>query len=414
MSKAIYFDCFSGASGDMILGALLDAGLPLSTLQDGIASLHLHGFHIAAAKVLKHGISATSFRVVEEEHQHQPEDPALHDHQTELSHHHHRGLAEITEIINSSHLSDSIKSRSLAIFRRLGEVEAAIHGVPLNEVQFHELGALDTIIDIVGTLLGLEALGIQECYSSALPVGSGTVHTAHGLLPVPAPATLKLLSQSGAPLIASPPSQNEPGELLTPTGAVLITTLAKFQRPNLKLEKSGIGAGFKDFPEWPNILRVWIGETSAVQNEDEMVLLETNIDDMNPQVYGYLMEKLLAEKAADVWFTPIQMKKNRPAVMLSVLTPTNLETRMAEIILEETTTLGIRVRTVSRHIAERDIRPFESRFGTVNVKIKSFEGNVLEIAPEYEDIRRIAHDRGLPFIEVQRVVTEQARKELLG
>jgi uncharacterized protein (TIGR00299 family) protein len=413
MSKAIYFDCFSGASGDMILGALLDAGLPFETLKTGLDALHLHGFQIEAQKVLKNGISATQFKVIEEAHHHHDQaDHSEQFHQHEQEHHHHRGLQEITDIINFSHLSESVKKRSVAIFRKLGEVEAGIHGVPLDEVHFHELGALDTIIDIVGTILGLESLGITECYSSALPVGSGTVKTEHGILPVPAPATLQILTLAGAPVVAAPPSDKAPGEMVTPTGAVLITSLAQFRRPDLKMEKSGFGAGNKDFQNWPNVLRVWIGETASTAPEEDMILLETNIDDMNPQVYGYVMEVLLAEKAADVWFSPIQMKKNRPAVMLSVLAPAHLETKMTEIILKETTTLGIRVRPIHRHTAQRQIRPFESSLGKVNVKIKLYAGDVLEIAPEYEDIRQIAKDHGVPFIEVQRIVTEEARREL--
>jgi uncharacterized protein (TIGR00299 family) protein len=413
MAKAIYFDCFSGASGDMILGALLDAGLPFETLKNGLEALHLHGFRITAQKVLKNGISATQFKVVEEAHHHH--DQTGHSdqfHQHEEEHHHQRGLSEIIDIINFSQLPESVKKRSAAIFRTLGEVEAGIHGVPIEEVQFHELGALDTIIDIVGAILGLEALDIEECYSSALPVGSGSVKTDHGILPVPAPATLQILTRAGAPIVSGPRSDTETGEMVTPTGAVLITSLAKFQRPDVRIQKSGFGAGEKNFPNWPNVLRIWIGETTPIRAEDEMILLETNIDDMNPQVYGYIMEKLLAEKAADVWFTPIQMKKNRPAVMLTVLAPANLETKMAEIILKETTTLGIRVRPVSRHTAQREIRPFESSLGRVNVKIKMYSGDVLEVAPEYEDIRQIAKDNGVPFIEVQRVVTEEARREM--
>jgi uncharacterized protein (TIGR00299 family) protein len=413
MAKAIYFDCFSGASGDMILGALLDSGLPFETLQSGLDSLHLHGFKIEATKVLKNGITATKFNVIEEAHHHHDEEEHSGQfHQHEEEHHQHRGLQEITDIINFSQLPESVKKRGIDIFRTLGQAEAGIHGVPIEEVHFHELGALDTIIDIVGTIIGLDALDIQECYSSALPVGSGRVKTEHGILPVPAPATLRILTQAGAPIISAPPSDKEPGEMVTPTGAVLITSLAKFERPSMKMEKSGFGAGNKDFQNWANVLRVWIGETSPANAEESMILLETNIDDMNPQVYGYLMEVLLAEKAADVWFTPIQMKKNRPAVMLSVLAPAKLETKMTEIIFKETTTLGIRVRPIRRHVAQREMRPFESSLGLVNIKIKSYSGDVLEIAPEYEDVRQIARDKSAPFIEVQRVVTEEARREI--
>lgn len=447
MSKVIYFDCFSGASGDMIIGSLLDAGLPFPQLQAAIAGLHLEGVRLEAQKVLKNGISATSFRVIEDqphshspaaesveehhqhdghpsEHEHHPDHEHDHIHHPEAEENHehhpenpaphqHRGLKEISTIIQAADLSTAVKKRSLEIFRKLAEVEAGIHGVTPEEVHFHELGAVDTIVDIVGTLFGLETLGIAECYSSPLVTGNGTVKTAHGILPVPAPATLSILVQANAPVISAPPSDNPPGELLTPTGAVLITTLAQFRRPDIQVTAGGYGAGFKSFANWPNVLRVWIGEKSAAPAQDDMVLLETNIDDMNPQVYGYLMEKLLAEKAADVWFTPIQMKKNRPAIMLSVLAASHLENKMTEIILTETTTLGIRVRPVHRHTAQREIRPFDSSLGKVYIKIKTIEGRVLEIAPEYDDIRSIAKERGLPFIEAQRTITEEARRALL-
>ena len=248
-------------------------------------------------------------------------------------------------------------------------MEAGIHNVPVEEVHFHELGAIDTIIDIVGTVFALETLKIERVYSSPLAVGSGTVKTAHGILPVPAPATLQILANAGAPIINAPPSENPPGELLTPTGAVLITSLATgFKLPNLKVEKVGYGAGNKQFQTWPNVVRIWIGEETGGGNDEGLVLLETNIDDMNPQIYGFLMERLFAEKAADVWFTPIQMKKNRPAIMLSVLAPSSLESKLSEIIMKETSTLGIRSRTVSRHMAHREIIEFDSSLGRARRK----------------------------------------------
>ena len=246
MTKIAYFDCFSGASGDMIIGALLDAGLELAVLKKGLAGLDFHGYKLTAEKVLRSGITATKFNVVLDEEEHE---------------HHHRGLTEILNIINNGMIPDNVKTKSSAIFRKLGAVEAGIHGVPLEEVHFHELGAIDTIVDIVGTVFALETLKIERIYSSPLAVGSGTVKTAHGLLPVPAPATLQILAEAGAPVVNAPPSENPPGELLTPTGAVLITSLAAdFKQPNLKVEKTGYGAGNKQFPTWPNVVRVWIGE----------------------------------------------------------------------------------------------------------------------------------------------------------
>ncbi len=385
----------------MIIGSLLDAGLDFEVLKKGLAGLDFHGYELTAEKVLRSSITATKFNVVlvEEEHEHSHE-----------SLHHHRGLSEILNIINTGDIPDNVKLKSSEIFRKLGQVEAGIHGVPLEEVHFHELGAVDTIIDIVGTVFALETLKIERVYSSPLAVGSGTVKTAHGILPVPAPATLQILANAGAPIINAPPSENPPGELLTPTGAVLITYLASgFRQPKLKLEKVGYGAGNKQFSTWPNVVRIWIGEEDDAANDDGLVLLETNIDDMNPQIYGYLMEKLFAEKAADVWFTPIQMKKNRPAIMLSVLATSTLEGKLSEIIMKETSTLGIRSRAVSRHMAQREIIEFDSSLGRAHAKIKRFGQDILAVSPEYDDCRRLALEHNLPLHEVSRIVEIEAR-----
>jgi len=405
MAKIAYFDCFSGASGDMIIGSLLDAGLDLDVLKKGLAGLDFHGYKLTAEKVTRSGITATKFDVGLEEEEL--------EHHHEIVHHPHRGLTEILNIINNGKIPDSVKIKSSEIFRKLGTVEAGIHGVPLEEVHFHELGAVDTIVDIVGTVLALETLKIEKVYSSPLAVGSGTVKTAHGVLPVPAPATLQILADAGAPVINAPPSENPPGELLTPTGAVLITSFAKgYQQPNIKVEKTGYGAGNKQFPTWPNVVRVWIGEETTGVSDDGLVLLETNIDDMNPQIYGYLMEKLFAEKAADVWFTPIQMKKNRPAIMLSVLAPASLETKLTEIIMRETSTLGIRSRPVSRHMAQREIIEFDSSLGRAKAKIKRFGKDIIAVSPEYDNCRRLALEHNLPLHEVSRIVESEARRYL--
>jgi hypothetical protein len=264
----------------------------------------------------------------------------------------------------------------------------------------------------VGTLLALETLKIEHVYSSPLAVGSGTVRTAHGFLPVPAPATLQIIADAGAPMADSPPSEKPPGELLTPTGAVLLCSLAAgFKRPNLRVDKVGYGAGNKQFPTWPNVVRVWLGEESRTAEGAEMVLLETNIDDMNPQIYGYLMERLLAAKAADVWFTPIQMKKNRPAIMLSVLGPAEIENELTEIVMRETSTLGVRARSVARHTAHREVIEFTSSLGVAHAKAKRF-GDFLSVSPEYEDCRRIALERNLPLQDVSRIIEGEARRHL--
>jgi pyridinium-3,5-bisthiocarboxylic acid mononucleotide nickel chelatase len=396
MARIAYFDCFSGCSGDMILGAFLDAGLDFDALKKGLAALDFDGYEISMEKVKRAAITATKFNVTIDDH----------------GHHHHRGLHDILHIINDSKLSDKVKEQSSAIFRRLGEAEAKIHGITLEEVHFHELGAIDTIIDIVGTILALELLKIEHCYASAIPEGKGYISTAHGTLPAMAPATLELLAKAGAPIISAAESPAPPGELITPTGAVLVTSLAKFTRPEMKVEKIGYGAGGKDPKDWPNVLRIWLGEEAEVGDSGELALLETNIDDMNPQIFGYLMEKLLAEKAADVWFTPIQMKKNRPAIMLSVLCPAALESKITGIIMKETSTLGIRSRIIARHTAYREIIEFDSSLGRVHAKVKRFGKDLIDISPEYDDCRRIALERNLPLHEVSRIVEIEARTYL--
>lgn len=394
MTKIAYFDCFSGCSGDMILGALLDAGLELEKLRSALAGLDVPGYKLAVEKVKRSSITASKFNVVMDEHVHQ----------------HHRSLSEILRIIDKSGLSASAKQKSSTVFKKLGEVEAKVHNVPLEDVHFHEIGAVDSIIDIVGSIFALETLGIERCYSSPLPVGYGNIKTAHGILPAPAPATLQILVEAGAPLVESPQSENPPGELVTPTGAVLITSLAEFKKPDMKIECVGYGSGNKEFKEWPNVLRVWIGEASDKGNAENLILLETNIDDMNPQIYGYIMEKLFAEGAADVWFTPIQMKKNRPAVMLSVLTSSDLEGELTDIIMRETSTLGVRVRPVWRHTAQREIVKVDSSLGRVKVKVKRLAGKIVDVSPEYEDCKRIAEEKQIPLREVMRILTDEARR----
>jgi uncharacterized protein (TIGR00299 family) protein len=396
MTKIAYFDCFSGCSGDMILGALLDAGLELNELKNGLASLNVSGYELTAEKVKRSSITATKFNVVIDGDTHQD----------------HRSLSHIISLIEDSQMSDGVKKQSSRIFRRIGEVEANIHGVPVEEVRFHEIGGVDSIIDIVGTVFALEALQIERCYSSPLPAGSGSVTTAHGRLPVPAPATLQLLAEVGASLTSGLESSRPQGELVTPTGAALVTSLATFGQPQMNITRIGYGAGSKDFEGWPNVVRIWLGEQSTADFGDELRLLETNIDDMNPQIYGYLMEQLFAEKAADVWFTPIQMKKNRPAIMLSVLAPAQAESRLTEIIMRETTTLGIRVRPVSRHVAQREIIEIDSTLGHVRAKVKRYSGDILAVSPEYDDCRRIALERNMPFPEVYRVVDKEMRQHL--
>jgi len=396
----------------MIIGSLLDAGLDFETWKKELSGLDLHGYHVTVEKVKRSAITATKFNVVLDETRDQHGHPHGTDHDDTRAIH-SRGLTEILDIIKNSRISERAKKRSGEIFSHLGKVEAGVHGIPIEEVHFHELGAIDTIVDIVGTVIALEILGIERIYSSALAVGNGTVKTAHGILPVPAPATLQILADVKAPVIEPPASEKPTGELLTPTGAVLICSLSDgFRQPGMKVEKTGYGAGNKQFPTWPNVVRVWIGEETERKEDTEMVLLETNIDDMNSQIYGYLMEKLLAAKAADVWFTPIQMKKNRPAIMVSVLGSVDLETKLTGILMRETSTLGVRVRYISRHTAQREIIEFTSSIGFAHAKVKRF-GDFLSVSPEYEDCRRIALEHNLPLQDVFRIIESEARQYLI-
>jgi len=394
MAKIAYFDCFSGCSGDMVLGALVDAGLPLEMLEKGLGSLAVQGYKLSAKKVRRSTITATKFTVTVNETEAQPV----------------RSLEDIFRLIGASKLPKKVKNTASAIFQRLGEAESRIHGVPLGKVHFHEIGAVDSIIDIVGVAFGLDALKIERFYSSPLPLGSGSISTAHGVLPVPAPATLRLIAMANAPIADSP--KQPQGELVTPTGAAIITTLASFGRPGMTIEKVGYGAGTKDFEAWPNVMRIWIGEEIEPFGSEDLILLETNIDDMSPEIYGYLMERLFTMQALDVWFTPIQMKKNRPAVMLSVLAPRHAEFDLTQTIMRETSTLGIRVSPAFRHIAEREIVEFDSTIGHTKAKVKRFMGDILSIHPEYEECRRIALERNIPLQEVYRIIETEARRYL--
>jgi pyridinium-3,5-bisthiocarboxylic acid mononucleotide nickel chelatase len=395
MAKAVYFDLFAGCSGDMILGALLDAGLPLEDLANGLAILPLAGYRISQKKVKRGAVTATLATVG-----------------LEYSATHDRSYDDITKLISSSKLSEKIKRQADAVFRCLGEAEAKIHGVTLEKIHFHEVGAVDSIIDVVGAIIGFDLLGITQFYSAPFPLAMGSVECRHGILPLPAPATLDLLASKNAPVVNPPHAGMEGTELVTPTGAAIVTTLAKFQRPSLNLATIGYGAGSRDRSEYPNVLRLWIGEISRTNDEDRMVLLETNIDDMNPQIYDYVMEKLFKQGALDVWLTPIHMKKNRPAIMLSVLSPGSLESALAETLIKETTTLGIRVRPIYRHLAERETIELDSNYGRVKIKVKRFNEVIMSLAPEYDDCRRIASEQSIPLKEVHRTIEAEARRKL--
>jgi uncharacterized protein (TIGR00299 family) protein len=375
--KIAYVDCFSGISGDMFLASLLDAGLPLEGLQAGIEKLNLpEKVELRLTETHKGALRAANLEVI-------------------VPHsHHHRHLSDILEILSSSQLSDPVKQTASRIFTLLAEAEARVHGEPVEQVHFHEVGALDSIVDVTGAVLGLEALGIERLYASPLPYGAGTIHSDHGLLPLPAPATLEVLRLAKAPLTPSPAEV----ELVTPTGAAILAALATFERPTLTIIGTGVGAGKRDLP-WPNLMRLIVGETPAT-GTSEMVQLETNIDDMNPQFYGYILEKLFAAGARDVFLTPIQMKKNRPATLLGVIAYRRDEAALAELILSETTTLGLRVQPIGRYEAQREFRQIQTPFGSLTVKLKILNGKVLQSVPEYDECVRLANENGVSLAEI--------------
>lgn len=376
-----YLDCFAGAGGDMLLGALIDIGLPLSELTSELCKLPLTGYELRAGKAQCGPLTGTKVTVALDEAQ-----------ETE-----HRSLSQILDIITASDLPPPVKGQGARIFSRLAEAEAKVHGITVEEVHFHEVGAVDAIVDVMGVVLGFHLLGVEAVFASVLPLGYGSIDTAHGNLPLPAPATLELLAMSGAPVRP----EAEAGELVTPTAAAIITTLASFHCPPFTLERIGYGVGAR------HVLRLWLGQTTEVTTP-ELLLLQTNIDDMNPELCGYVMERLFAQGALDVWFIPIQMKKNRPAVTLCVLASAQAEGALIETILRETSTLGVRVQAVGRRQAEREVVEIETSLGRAAVKLKRLHGSPVAVVPEYEDCRRLALEHRLPLQEVYRIVSSAA------
>ncbi len=374
----------------MILGALIDAGLDFEALRAEVSKLALPdgAFSLEANRVQRAGFAATKLDVIV----HEPP--------------RHRSLAEVLDIVRRSALPEADRGRIQAVFQALGEVEAQVHGSSVEDVELHEVGAVDALVDVTGAVAGLRLLGIDDVYVSPLPLGHGEVRGAHGVLPVPAPATLGLIARAGAPTVEG---EGPRGELVTPTGAALLTILGRFQRPAMRIEAVGYGAGGRDPADRPNV-RVWLGQAEIPARR--MRVIETNIDDMPPEQLAYAQESLMAAGAADVWFTPIQMKKNRPAVMLCVLCHEGVESALIDLVLRETTTLGVRVRDVSRYEAEREVFEFESSLGHAAVKLKRLAGERPRIAPEFEVCRRIAQERAMPLAEVYRIVAAEAESAL--
>jgi len=388
MSRVIYFDCFSGASGDMLLGAIVDCGVPIDALAAELQSVPVGGYRLTTNRVQRAGIAATKVDVLLDE----ADAP-------------HRRLSDLLSIVAASRLPEADQEKATRVFTALATAEASVHGVDIEAIEFHEVGAVDAIVDVLGTIAGLRLLGVSGCFVSPLAVGSGAVMAAHGTLPVPGPATLALLAQAGAPVAA--PLAGERHELLTPTGAALLTTLGRFERPALRLERVGYGAGGRDTPGRPNVLRAWLGDQQAESIAVRaMVIVETNIDDMNPELYGWVLERLFAAGAADAWCTPIQMKKNRPSVTLQALCSIEAQPAVIDLFLRETSTLGVRVHRVERYEAPRSSVRFRSTLGEVRLKVKQLAGELPRYAPEFDDCRALALASGLPLMEIYRIVEE--------
>jgi pyridinium-3,5-bisthiocarboxylic acid mononucleotide nickel chelatase len=375
-----YIDCFHGAAGDMLLAALLDAGLDLESLKAGLAGLGLVGYTLDLERVQSHSVSGARLRVHVDAGQPQ------------------RDWAQIQVLIAEGRLSPRARGLALGAFGRLARVEAAIHGLPLERVHFHEVGAVDSIVDLVGFCIGLDILGIQKVYASPLPVGWGWVHTQHGPLPVPAPATLALLAEVSAPIIPAPPGSD--GELLTPTAAALLSELASFAQPHMRVQRVGYGLGTKEFSRL-NGLRVWIGEVDEHEQEHEQLAeLRCNLDDVSGEVLAYVIERLLAAGALDAWAAPLVMKKGRPAYQLACLARPDDIVALADLILRETPSLGVRWSQVERRAAGRDSVSVQTAWGTVRVKRKLIAGEVVGGAPEYEDCAALARASGVPLAEI--------------
>jgi pyridinium-3,5-bisthiocarboxylic acid mononucleotide nickel chelatase len=407
MARTLYLDCFAGASGDMLVGAMLDCGLDFELLRSELLKLGVEGYELSLKRVDRSGISAAKFdvRLTGEPHPHDHHHGHEHSHEHHHGHEHshghgrqphHRSLSEIKRIISSSNLSETVKQRAQTIFQRIGEAEAKIHNVPIGTVHFHEVGAIDSIVDIVGACVAFDALKIGRIISSPMHVGSGTFQCAHGTYPAPGPATAELLK--GAPIY----SKDVEGELVTPTGAAIISTLAESYGPlpMMKIEKIGYGAGTRDYPKFPNALRAIIGELGedADRTPGAITVIEANIDDLNAQVFGYLMERALAAGALDIFYTPAQMKKNRPGVLLTLLCNPPDRERMCDLIFRETTTLGVRYRNEQREILTREFVTVETEYGPIRIKVsRGRDGRVMNASPEFEDCRIAAekHQVGL-------------------
>lgn len=423
MARVLYLDCFSGISGDMLLGALLDAGMPFDALEKALGSLAMSDCDIGSERVLRAGISATRFLVgnghrrdKEQAHahtHHHPEDRhghGRHDHDHgdhghgdhDHGHHPHRSLPEIFRLIDGSALSAGGRDRAKALFQRLAEAEAAIHQMPVDQVHLHEVGAIDSIIDIVGAVFAFEWAAADGVVCSPLNVGGGMVESAHGLFPVPAPATVALLGK--APIYSGQVQK----ELVTPTGALLATAYATSfgPIPAMRVERTGYGAGTRDNPGTPNVLRVLIGQAADVPAGDRVVVIECEIDDMNPQLFGSAMDRLYAAGALEVFYVPVQMKKNRPGTLLTVIGPPARRAALADVVFRETTTIGLRYSEVERECLRRETRSVHTSLGPIRFKLAWHDGRIVNAVPEFDDCAAIARAQHLSVKDVQAVALQ--------
>ena len=393
MARVLYLDCYSGASGDMLIGALLDAGLPFELLRGALGSLALDDeCAVSVERVSRSGIGASKFVVTETA--------------VDTGGHRHRHLPGITKLVERSALSADAKARANRLFRRLAETEAEIHQMPVEKVHLHEVGALDSIVDIVGGVFGLEWFGADRIVASPLNVGSGTVVCERGTLPVPAPATAALLT--GVPIYAAGP----PGEKLTPTGALLVTEFADAYgvMPPMHIDRIGYGAGTRDPKGFPNVLRVLVGESEAHGPSDRITVVECEIDDMNPQFFGVLMDRLYDAGAVEVFYTAVQMKKNRPGTHVTILVPPMRREAVATALFRESTTIGLRYRDVDRDTLPRELVSVTTAFGDVRCKVARHATGLTNVAPEFDDCVRLSDQHGVPVKDVQAAATQAYRE----
>jgi uncharacterized protein (TIGR00299 family) protein len=389
--KVAYIHSIGGISGDMLLSSLVDLGLDLDDLKRELDNIGVVGFEFILSQADRNGVKGTHV------------DVKLDDHGKSV-----RSITDFVEIVKNSNLTEFVKNKSIEVFSLIGLAESKVHNVSLEEIHLHELGTVDTLVDVIGVIWGFEKLGFTKIFCSPLPIGSGTFKSSHGILPVPAPATAEIIRINRIP-VYPPPANNPPtGELLTPTGTAIVSVLAEFSQPIIYIDKIGYGLGTRNPEFYPNVLSIWQGDLVEIDSSDGLLKMETNIDDSTGEIIGYVKEQLFTMGVKDVWVTAIQMKKNRPGVMLSVLLPSNLKSKVSDFLFNETSTLGIRIQTVDRIEAKRELLLFESSYGPINIKAKYLNGKMISCLPEYEDCRLIADKKHIPLTNILKIVEQEA------